>query len=228
MKSGGERRLMAPSIAPRAGRRLARPTRGNRAYARAQRSALCVDRRRRSERPDARGPTEAAQRAGAGGRALEKPATAGREALSIAVPARSRVHRSFSLSAVPGSLAVLLLQRQDGDWLEAYARIMEIDFWGSTRCTAARYDEKAGEWTVTVTRGDGSLTLRPKQLVLATGLSGARQIPSIRGPIRFLGRHTIRPNTCPALGSPASAASWSGRTTRRTTSCRSLGELMRR
>lgn len=74
------------------------------------------------------------------------------------------------------------------DWLEVYARTMEIDFWGSARCTAARYDAKAGEWAVTVERGDATLTLRPRQLVLATGLSGAKHIPAIAGAARFGGR----------------------------------------
>jgi putative flavoprotein involved in K+ transport len=74
------------------------------------------------------------------------------------------------------------------DWLEFYARVMEIDFWGNTVCTAARHDEKTGEWTVTLTRGGETLTLRPKQLVLATGLSGAKYIPAIPGAERFRGR----------------------------------------
>ena len=74
------------------------------------------------------------------------------------------------------------------DWLEIYARAMEIDFWGNTRCTAASYDEKAGEWTVKVTREGSQLTLRPKQLVLATGLSGSKYIPAISGAERFKGR----------------------------------------
>jgi putative flavoprotein involved in K+ transport len=74
------------------------------------------------------------------------------------------------------------------DWLEIYAKAMEIDFWGRTRCTAARYDEKAGEWTVFVTRDGETLTLRPKQLVLATGLSGAKHIPKIPGAERFRGQ----------------------------------------
>ena len=75
-----------------------------------------------------------------------------------------------------------------GDWLEIYAKAMEIDFWGSTKCTAARYDEQSGEWTVTVTRDGKTLTLQPKQLVLATGLSGARYIPAIAGAERFRGQ----------------------------------------
>jgi putative flavoprotein involved in K+ transport len=74
------------------------------------------------------------------------------------------------------------------DWLEVYAKVMEIDFWGSTVCTAARYDEAAGEWTVTVTREGEPLTLRPRQLVLATGLSGSKFIPYIPGFERFTGR----------------------------------------
>jgi putative flavoprotein involved in K+ transport len=74
------------------------------------------------------------------------------------------------------------------EWLEIYARAMEVDFWGSTLCTAARRDEQSGEWVVTVTRDGKTLTLRPTQLVLATGLSGAKQIPAIRGAERFAGR----------------------------------------
>jgi len=74
------------------------------------------------------------------------------------------------------------------DWLEIYARAMEIDFWGGTRCTAARYDEQAGRWEVTVERAGGTLVLQPRQLVLATGLSGARHIPEIPGAARFRGR----------------------------------------
>jgi putative flavoprotein involved in K+ transport len=41
---------------------------------------------------------------------------------------------------------------------------------------------------VTVTRGGETLTLRPKQLVLATGLSGAKHVPAVPGAQRFRGR----------------------------------------
>jgi putative flavoprotein involved in K+ transport len=73
------------------------------------------------------------------------------------------------------------------DWLEVYAKAMEIDFWGNTRCTAASYDEASGEWTVTVQKDGKPLNLKPKQLVLATGLSGAKHIPAIAGAERFKG-----------------------------------------
>ncbi|MET0291374.1 MAG: NAD(P)/FAD-dependent oxidoreductase [Steroidobacteraceae bacterium] len=74
------------------------------------------------------------------------------------------------------------------DWLEIYAKAMEIDLWGGTRCTAARYDDAAGEWSVTLQRAGETVTLRPKQLVLATGLSGAKHLPVLPGAERFSGR----------------------------------------
>lgn len=74
------------------------------------------------------------------------------------------------------------------DWIEAYAKAMEIDFWGGARCTAAHHDEASGRWVVTVERGEETLTLRPKDLVLATGLSGAKNIPAIAGAERFRGK----------------------------------------
>ncbi len=73
------------------------------------------------------------------------------------------------------------------DWLEAYEKTMELAVWHSTPCTAARYDEAAGEWVVTVERDGKPVTLRPKQLVLATGMSGIPNIPAIKGADTFKG-----------------------------------------
>lgn len=68
-----------------------------------------------------------------------------------------------------------------GDWLEMYTKVMELNFWGSTRCTSAQYDEEKQEWTVDVFRDGEKLTLRPKQLILATGMSGIPSTPDIPG-----------------------------------------------
>ncbi len=75
------------------------------------------------------------------------------------------------------------------DWLEMYARVMELNYWGSTECVSASYDEAAGEWTVVVRRGadPAEVTLRPKQLVLATGMSGRPTTPEIPGQDTFRG-----------------------------------------
>jgi putative flavoprotein involved in K+ transport len=73
------------------------------------------------------------------------------------------------------------------DWLELYVEAMDIDLWSGTRCVAARYDDDLEQWEVTVERGGETLVLQPKQLVLATGLSGAKYTPSIAGAERFAG-----------------------------------------
>ncbi|WP_198556379.1 NAD(P)/FAD-dependent oxidoreductase [Glaciecola sp. 33A] len=74
-----------------------------------------------------------------------------------------------------------------GDWLEMYTKVMELNFWGSTRCTRAQYDEEKQEWTVDVFRDGENLTLRPKQLILATGMSGIPSTPDIPGMDTFEG-----------------------------------------
>ena len=74
-----------------------------------------------------------------------------------------------------------------GDWLEMYTRVMELNYWGSTRCKSARFDAAAGEWIVEVEREGKKVTLRPKQLVLATGMSGKANVPRFPGMDRFKG-----------------------------------------
>jgi putative flavoprotein involved in K+ transport len=74
-----------------------------------------------------------------------------------------------------------------GDWLEMYAKVMELNCWNSTRCTAARYDGSAAGWIVELDRDGTPVTVRPKHLVLATGLSGVPNIPDIAGAETFAG-----------------------------------------
>jgi putative flavoprotein involved in K+ transport len=73
------------------------------------------------------------------------------------------------------------------DWLESYTRIMEVPYWSSTRATSATWSEATGEWTVEVEREGSPLTLRPKQLVFATGMSGKPNVPDIPGTDVFRG-----------------------------------------
>ena len=75
-----------------------------------------------------------------------------------------------------------------GEWLEMYARVMELDVWTSAKCLNAAYDEAAGEWLVQVNRGGQLVELRPRQLVLATGMSGFPRVPEIPGADAFGGR----------------------------------------
>ncbi|MBB4105908.1 NAD(P)/FAD-dependent oxidoreductase [Allorhizobium borbori] len=74
-----------------------------------------------------------------------------------------------------------------GDWLEMYTKVMELNYWGSTTCKSAQYDEATGEWTVVVDRNGEEVVLRPKQLVLATGMSGKPNVPKVPGQDIFKG-----------------------------------------
>ncbi|MGV2067403.1 NAD(P)/FAD-dependent oxidoreductase [Agrobacterium sp. 22-226-1] len=74
-----------------------------------------------------------------------------------------------------------------GDWLEMYTKVMELNYWGFTTCKSAQYDETTGEWTVVADRAGKEVVLRPKQLVLATGMSGKANIPKFPGQDVFKG-----------------------------------------
>ncbi len=73
------------------------------------------------------------------------------------------------------------------DWIEAYTKVMEVNYWGSTLCRRAVFDEAAQRWTVTVEREGEIVTLHPAHVVMATGLHGTPRIPKIDGAERFLG-----------------------------------------
>jgi putative flavoprotein involved in K+ transport len=74
-----------------------------------------------------------------------------------------------------------------GDWLESYTKIMELNYWTKSTCDSASYDEASGEWTVEVNRDGEKVTLKPKQLVLATGMSGVPNMPDLPGADKFKG-----------------------------------------
>ena len=73
------------------------------------------------------------------------------------------------------------------DWLESYTKIMELNYWPNTEAKSASYNEASQEWTVNVERDGQTVVLRPKQLVLATGMSGKPSIPSFPGMDKFRG-----------------------------------------
>ena len=74
-----------------------------------------------------------------------------------------------------------------GDWLEMYTKVMEVNYWSSTNCLNARYDDTRKEWEVTVERDGETLVIRPKHLVFATGMSGKANVPKIEGQDAFKG-----------------------------------------
>lgn len=102
-----------------------------------------------------------------------------------------------------------------GDWLEMYAKVMNLNYWAGTTCTKASYDEARGRWHVTVNRNGQDVELAPAHLVFATGMSGYPQVPSFPGQEQFAGEqlHTstyksgapFAGRTCVVVGSNTSA-----------------------
>ena len=102
-----------------------------------------------------------------------------------------------------------------GDWLEMYTKVMELNYWTLSECKGASFDEKTKEWTVTVDRNGEKVVLRPKQLILATGMSGIPNIPPIPGAETFKGEihhsskhpggEAYRGKRCVVIGSNNSA-----------------------
>jgi putative flavoprotein involved in K+ transport len=68
-----------------------------------------------------------------------------------------------------------------------YTKIMELNYWTSTTAKKAVWDETRQEWAVTVERGGEEIVLRPKQLVLATGMAAKANMPVFKGMERFKG-----------------------------------------
>ena len=87
----------------------------------------------------------------------------------------------------PDTWPVFAPKDKIGDWLESYVNVMEIPYWTSTTATSATWSDEKQEWTVTVEREGKPVTLRPKQLVLATGMSGKPNVPQLPGTDLFEG-----------------------------------------
>ncbi|MEX0347373.1 MAG: flavin-containing monooxygenase [Rhizobiaceae bacterium] len=102
-----------------------------------------------------------------------------------------------------------------GDWLEAYVSIMELNYWSSTECVSASFDDKSAKWNVSVVRDGEPVTLHPDQLVIATGAYGFAKIIDFDGAEKFRGEvfHTSQykdgavyaGKRCAVIGSGSSA-----------------------
>ncbi len=87
----------------------------------------------------------------------------------------------------PDNWPVFAPKDKIGDWLESYVNVMEVPYWTSTYATSASWSDEKQEWTVTVEREGKPVTLRPKQLVMATGMAGKPNVPTLPGADVFEG-----------------------------------------
>ena len=72
-------------------------------------------------------------------------------------------------------------------WFEAYVESMEINFWTGTELASAKYDDAAGRWTAQLNQKEGTRTLRPRHIIMATGVSGIPRMPDIPSLKNFAG-----------------------------------------
>ena len=73
-------------------------------------------------------------------------------------------------------------------WFESYVEAMELNYWAGTEFEGGDYDEDAGCWRVALRRADGTRReMRPRHVVLATGVSGIPVIPELPGLTNFRG-----------------------------------------
>lgn len=87
----------------------------------------------------------------------------------------------------PSNWPVFAPKDKIGDWLEMYTKVMELNYWTNTTAKTAKFDDAAKEWTLVVERSGKDITLRPKHLVMATGMSGKANEPSFPGMEKFKG-----------------------------------------
>jgi hypothetical protein len=80
----------------------------------------------------------------------------------------------------PPNWPVYIPKDKLANWFESYAEAMELNYWTATEFQGGTYDEKDARWTVTLRRADGrQRTLRPRHVLLATGVSGIPNVPEI-------------------------------------------------
>ena len=87
----------------------------------------------------------------------------------------------------PANWPVFTPKDKMGDWLEMYVKVMELTYWGGTECVSAQFDETGKRWTVTLRRDGRTITLRPAQLVFATGAYGPPKTLDLNGADDFGG-----------------------------------------
>jgi putative flavoprotein involved in K+ transport len=64
-------------------------------------------------------------------------------------------------------------------WFEAYAEALELNCWTGTEFEGGTYDEGTRRWTVRLRRDGKVREMKPRHVVMATGVSGIPHIPAL-------------------------------------------------
>ena len=87
----------------------------------------------------------------------------------------------------PENWPIFISKDRMGDWLEMYVKVMDINYWTSSTCVGAKYFDDRQEWIVDVLWEGELIQLKPKHLVIATGVSGQPKAPDVAGIKSFRG-----------------------------------------
>jgi putative flavoprotein involved in K+ transport len=74
-----------------------------------------------------------------------------------------------------------------GDWLEMYVKVMELNYWAGAEAVKASFDAGEKRWTVELLRDGKPVTLKPVQLIFATGAYGPPRLIELPGAADFKG-----------------------------------------
>jgi putative flavoprotein involved in K+ transport len=123
-----------------------------------------------------------------------------------ALTLHNEVHvNHMPLMPFPPTWPVFIPKDKLANWFESYVESLELNYWTGTELAGGSYDATERRWTVTLRRTDGSeRILRPRHIIVATGVSGIPVWPSIPGLEAFGG-------TVMHSGSYTSGADWKGR-----------------
>ena len=170
-------------------RDLAGAARARGGRARLRDPAVRADRRRRPGRHRARRPAAPARRADDRRRQARRgPATSGAAATSSLCLHDPVWYDHLPYIKFPENWPVFAPKDKIADWLESYTQVMELNYWSQHRGQErARTTRRPASGRSTVEREGQPIVLRPKQLVLATGMSGKPNIPEFPGMDVFRG-----------------------------------------
>ncbi|MFE9606870.1 NAD(P)-binding domain-containing protein [Streptomyces hokutonensis] len=74
------------------------------------------------------------------------------------------------------------------DWFETYVSVLELNVWTGSQLTRAEYDGESDRWSLNIRRPDGSVrAVAPRHVILATGVSGRPNVPTLPGEDVFHG-----------------------------------------
>jgi putative flavoprotein involved in K+ transport len=123
-----------------------------------------------------------------------------------ALTLHNEVHvNHLPLMPFPPTWPVFIPKDKLANWFEAYVEALDLNYWTGTELAGGSYDPTERRWTVTLRRSDGSeRTLKPRHVIVATGVSGIPIWPSLPGLDQFAG-------TVMHSGSYTSGEAWKGR-----------------